>query len=150
MPHFTLQVENKGPMLNAMISVSEARFNALSAADMPIPNGVPAQGLVDTGASCTCIDHSIVDRSGLEPSGEATLVTPSTIDEAMTTEQYDIGIGLAIFAGTDEPPHLARNLPVIATPLVEHQGFHALIGRDVLSRYVLIYNGVLGAYTLAF
>lgn len=148
MPHFTLQVENKGPMLNAMISVSEARFNALSAADMPIPNGVPAQGLVDTGASCTCIDHSIVDRLGLEPSGEATLVTPSTTDEAMTTEQYDIG--LAIFAGTDEPPHLARNLPVIATSLLEHQGFHALIGRDVLSRCVLIHNGVLGAYTLAF
>jgi hypothetical protein len=40
-------------------------------------------------------------------------------------------------------------VPVIAADLAI-QGIHALIGRDVLQDCILIYNGTVGEFTLAF
>ena len=44
MPHFTLSIDNRGPLLNVQLTVSGAR------AGRPIPTPVAAKGLVDTGA----------------------------------------------------------------------------------------------------
>ena len=76
------------------------------------------------------------------------MVTPSTVDGAVPSDQYDIG--LYIYALTTEQPYNVRNLPVVEAPLLQQQGFHALIGRDVLSKCVLVYNGAISTYTLAF
>lgn len=42
------------------------------------------------------------------------------------------------------------SIPVLQLPLLRHQQFHALIGRDILNRCVLIYNGSFRQFTLAF
>jgi hypothetical protein len=39
---------------------------------------------------------------------------------------------------------------VIAADLLQAQGIHALIGRDILMQCVLHYNGTTGTFTLAF
>ena len=44
---------------------------------------------------------------------------------------------------------LSQTLPVIASELFAAQGFHALIGRDILSQCVFMYNGN-GFFTLAY
>lgn len=61
--------------------------------------------------------------------------------------QYDVSISIP------PPKGLAFQVPTIA--VTEHeffnaQGFHALIGRDVLSRCILIYNGQIGLFTLGY
>ena len=148
MPHFTLPLDDKGPILNVLLTVSEAREAALVKLGQGVPEGVVAKGLVDTGASCTCVDPSVIQSLEISPSGEARMFTPSTVDGAVPTYQYDLG--LYIYAQTVENPYKVRNLPVVEAPLLQQQGFHALIGRDVLSKCILVYNGTTSTYMLAF
>lgn len=148
MPHFTRQIDAKGPLLNVQLTVSAARQTALTAAQVPIPEPFVAQGLVDTGASGTCIDPSVVKHLGLSPSGKAQVYTPSTGEKAVSVDQYDIG--LSIYSTTTEPPYRIPNLAVMESELLGGQGFHTLIGRDVLARCLLVYDGATGLYTLAF
>ncbi len=75
------------------------------------------------------------------------MLTPSTKDGPVPTDEYDCG--LIIYASYTETPYVVRNLAVSETPLLRG-GFQALIGRDVLANCVLTYNGAIGQYTLAF
>jgi len=74
--------------------------------------------------------------------------TPSTGSAPTTADQYDVG--LAIFATQNQLPLFREIVPVIAAELLQSQGIHALIGRDILSQCVLYYNGASGTFTLAF
>lgn len=148
MPHFTRVVEANGPILNVFLTVSDARLTALTKLGTSIPNGQAATALLDTGASCTCVDPSIIKALGLTPTGQTSLLTPSTKQGPVAADQYDCGV--IIYGQTAENPYIIRNLPVLEAPLLQQQGFHALIGRDVLANCVLIYNGVIKTYTLAF
>jgi len=61
--------------------------------------------------------------------------------------QYDVSIVIPAPKGVP--------FQVPTTAVTEHeffgaQGFHALIGRDILSRCLLIYNGQLGLFTLGY
>ncbi len=76
------------------------------------------------------------------------MVTPSTGTGETIVGQYDVG--LVIYSATPESPYRIPNLAVIESELLLKQSFHALIGRDVLSRCLLVYNGSTGLYTLAF
>lgn len=147
MPHFTLSVGAAGPLLKARFTVSEARAAALVREGMELPNVPAATALLDTGASCTCVDPSILAALGLTPKGEADVLTPSTTEGPERADEYDCG--LFIFAETTENPYFVRNIPVLASPL-RQQGIDALIGRDVLAKCVLVYNGSTSIYTLAF
>jgi len=148
--HFTLQFDAGGPLLRAVVSVSAARAGALTAASQELPPPVPIQALVDTGASCTCIDPDIlINRLGLMATGEAECLTPTTGATPQKMKLYDIG--LRIMAGSVTEPHLYLDpLPVMESGLFDGQGIHALIGRDVLNRCVLIYNGTTRLFTLSY
>jgi hypothetical protein len=64
-----------------------------------------------------------------------------------TCDQYDVLI--AVFM---DPPdvHVASvTLPVIGAPLA-HMGIQALIGRDIIDKGILIYNGKSKQIALAF
>jgi hypothetical protein len=50
-PHFTLQISPGGPVLNAVVTVSQPKAAALQAAQQPIPTPVTIRALVDTGAN---------------------------------------------------------------------------------------------------
>ena len=85
---------------------------------------------------------------GLTPTGTVDILTPSTGPEAHTTETYDVDF--VILKTQNEPPLSIPNLRVAASQLFLRQGIHALIGRDVLSRCILIYNGENNSFSLAF
>lgn len=53
-------------------------------------------------------------------------------------------------ASPQDTPMIFRTIRVVATPLRAAQGFDALLGRDILGMCVLIYNGSMGFFTLAF
>ena len=119
------------------------------AAQLPVPNSIPIRGLVDTGASSTCVDPSILQSLGLTPTGIVTVNTPSTGTQPHTTEQFDVSLLVPGSAPT-HAPLIISNLPVISSELLVAQGFHALIGRDILEECLLEYNGALGLFTLAY
>jgi len=146
--HFTLPIGPAGPVLSAFVAVSQARHAALTAAGQPVPSPVPIRALVDTGASCTCVDASVLAALGLTPTGSTQMMTPSTGATPHEALQYDVA--LAIPAAPPNPqPFYKHTLPVVGSEL-SIQGIDALIGRDILKDCLLTYNGVVGFFTLAF
>lgn len=74
------------------------------------------------------------------------MLTPSTGNTPVDADTYDIS--LMIPAG-NQFPLMIHNMPVSACVLYQAQGIHALLGRDVLSRCVLTYNGDINLFILA-
>ncbi|HEX6747062.1 MAG TPA: aspartyl protease family protein [Longimicrobium sp.] len=149
MAQFTLQLDPaNGPVLTAVVGVSIARGDALMAAGQPIPEGISIRALIDTGASCTCVDPAVLDRLNLAPTGFVSVHTPSTGGAPHQAEQYDVSL-IIPGAGPHHVPLAIPAVPVMATEL-SLQGIDALIGRDVLRECVLIYNGSVGMFTIAF
>ena len=149
MSHFTLQIGSEGPVLNALIGVSQARAEMLTKKNQPVPNAVPIRALVDTGASCTCIDPVVFAALGLTPTGSVAMFTPSTGATPHQADQYDVSLLIPPAAPTDYP-FILGTLQVTAASDLNVQGIQALIGRDILTGCVLTYNGAMRLFTLAF
>jgi hypothetical protein len=136
-----------GPIINAIVSVSGPRILALQKAGQPVPPSIPVRALIDTGASSTCIDSSLVGPLGITPTGTIPIHTPTTGGVPHVANQYDVG--LMIPGGPTDPPLVQITLPVTDHALAV-QGIQALIGRDVLAQCLLSYNGVMRLFTLAY
>jgi hypothetical protein len=146
---FTRQVAPDGGLIiNAVAGVSDARHNALAAANLPTPASIPILAMIDTGASCTCVDPTVLQQLGLTPTGSAAVNTPTTGSNPAMADQYDIGI--LIPTDLASPPLLHLTIPVIAADLLVRQGFHALVGRDILAGCYLAHDGKSGLFTLAY
>ena len=75
--------------------------------------------------------------------------TPSTGNTPHVADLYDV----SVFVPGSNPtqlPLIVPNIPVLCSELLQSQGFHALIGRDVLAQCLLSYNGTEGVFTLAY
>lgn len=136
-----------GPIVEAYVGVSVPRRTALIAAKQQVPNPIPIRGLLDTGATGTAIDPSVLTALGLTPTGTILVNTPTTGANPATVEQYDVAF--VILGPPNGTPLFSQTLPVVASELLTAQGFHALIGRDILSQCVFVYNGS-GFFTLGY
>jgi hypothetical protein len=115
---------------------------------MPIPTPVPGIGLIDTGATFTCIEETILSSAlQLDPIGVVNTGTANgPVQQSaypghivFPTEGWSIDIGQVVgvnLAGqtVDEP---------VPKPII------ALLGRNFLERCVFIYNGTMGAWTIS-
>ena len=70
MPILTLPLEIGGAIIDVGFAVSGPRLNALKAANMPVPTPVIVRALVDTGASCTCLDPTVIAQLSLAPKAD--------------------------------------------------------------------------------
>jgi predicted aspartyl protease len=127
-----------------LVGVSGPREAALIKEGLPVPQPVNAKFLIDTGASATCVDRSIIAQLGLLPTGTVQAHTSLTGSTPHTASQFDVGIQLP----TRTLPGTIRAMPVVAADL-SSQGFLGLIGRDVLEQCLLIYDGPDGTFTLS-
>jgi hypothetical protein len=105
--------------------------------------------MVDTGASNTCIDPSVLQGLGLTATGKVSVNTPSTGSQPHEADQYDISLVIPGAAATHAPLSIG-NLAVICADLLQQQGFHALIGRDILARCIFVYNSQVALFTVAY
>ena len=138
MPHFQLPINDiNGAIITIFVGVSDARAVALKKASVLVPPPISVQGLVDTGASGLCIDPSIAKQLSLQPTGSVPMITPSTGTTPVNALLYDVSIKI---------PHAGNSLDFDSIPAIEsdliNQGFGALIGRDILSKCLLIYDGI--------
>ena len=104
---------------------------------------------MDTGASGTCVDPSVLQGLGLTATGKVSVNTPSTGSQPHEADQYDISLVVPGAVPTHLPLTIG-NLPVICADLLQQQGFHVLIGRDVLALCILVYNSQVGLFTLGY
>ena len=113
----------------------------------PVPTAQTVPALVDTGASLTCVDPEVLTALELSPTGSIPVHTPSSGDDPEQMDVFDVS--LQIWCGAGDPPLERRIIPVVGSKL-KVQGIQALIGRDVLSDCLLVYNGTTSMFTLAF
>lgn len=146
MPHFSLQILPAGPMADAYVGVSQPRAQALQQAGQAVPGPQQVRVLIDTGASGCCVDPVVLTALGLTPTGQIPVNSATSGATPVMCDQYDVGLIIPPPTG----PFVAPTIPVTAHQLLLAQGFHALIGRDVLSRCVLVYNGAISLFTLAY
>lgn len=148
MPHFTLTASPQtGPMLDMVVNASMPRLLALEADGQPAPESQNIRALIDTGASCTCIDPTVLAALGLQPTGKALMTTPSTGAIPAEADTYDVCIFIPA-PGNQQP--LIKAVISVCTSQLIHQGFHALLGRDILKDCHFTYNGSAEFFTLAY
>jgi hypothetical protein len=149
MPVLNLPVGVDGPIVTVVLHLSSHRQQVLRRAKQPIPPPITGRGLIDSGASGTAVDLSVVQSLGLLPTGIANIFTPSTGAVPHTCNQYDISLGIVM---SPQQVHLASaTISVLeARLLMQGQGIHALIGRDVLAGGLFVFNGKANTFSLAF
>lgn len=131
--------------MDLAIGVSNPRAEALKKLSLPVPQLIVVRALVDTGASCTCVDPAILKQLNLTPTGSVPVHSPTTGQNPVAQDQYDVSLTLM---------HAKLSLTIPSLPVIQSelaiQGIHALIGRDILKDCLLVYDGQLGVFTLAF
>lgn len=142
MPFLTTRVpdlHHAGPIIEIVIIPPQPVAIQLQKDGKPIPSK-KAMALIDTGASSTCISQKIVDELGLIPFDVQKVHTAAGETQQLL---YDAGVVL---------PVTQPNVIDVQSPCADLSGqpFHVLIGRDILSRCTLFYNGPDNSFSLHF
>ena len=127
--------------------MSAAREKALQDAGQPVPVLQTVRALIDTGASVSAVEPSVLTALGLSPTGELDILTPSTGNVPYKALGYDVRV--AIPARPNDLMFFSDTIQVTGSSL-STQGIQALFGRDILSRCTLFYNGADGFFTLSY
>jgi hypothetical protein len=136
------QLRVRGAALQVEITVPSMLANVLQRTQKtPLPAPQVGMALIDTGASITAVEETILQGLGLTATSAIQVAVPGG---RASRPLYACDITLP---GTPIPTLLFNS--VVGTELAT-LGFSALIGRDVLRHFQLVYNGAEGFWTLAF
>ena len=143
----SLDLDWKGrPVVDLFATPRASRSAALEAAGETSPRPVDIRALVDTGASRSLVQTSILERLELDSLGTELVNTPTTGSSPKVAHVYAIQL---FFAGVPGGL-LTPDLQVVEAEDLSGFGVSMLLGRDVLSRCLLIFNGHEGRFTIAF
>src|SRR5712691_12766329 len=133
-----------GPILDVSVSIPQALANLYARQQIPLPSPITGIALIDTGATRSCVHVPIMRQLGVNPIGVVTSGTaagpvPHNLFPAhFTFPAAGIDLDFAAVVGVD-----------LSGQTINGQQLIALIGRDVLSSGIFVYNGPLGAFTFA-
>lgn len=113
---------------------------------MPIPPPIEGIALIDTGAALTAVDASIFRQLGTNPVGEANIATAAGL-----ARQFIYPVRF-VFPGTPLPSfEIPQSIGCDLTgQAINGKPIVALIGRDMLTHAVFVYNGTAGTFSLSF
>jgi hypothetical protein len=120
---------------------------ALAKDNKPIPAPVSGLGLIDTGATMTCVHEDILTSLGLNPIG---VVQSGTAAGPVQQNVYPVRITFPSKGWTLDVQAAGVNLSGQMIPLNPPQPAVVLLGRNVLEKWVFIWNGPSGHWTVAF
>jgi len=132
-----------GPVMRTQIAIPSLLVEFLSDRNLSVPQPIEGIGLIDTGASTSCVDQGVIEQLEVRPVGVGTAVTAGGVVEqnlypvrfVFPDQKMVIEFGSVMGVNLEQYTVMDKKLV-------------ALVGRDVLARCVLIYNGVAGSYTL--
>src|SRR5437868_2261845 len=128
----------RGPVVQVTVGPAQLLVDQWTQQGITLPVPQVGEALIDTGASGTCIDDATAQQLGLPVVDVMQMVSASH-----TSQQNIYPIRLVVAGG------LRFDVPRAMGAVLAPQGLVALIGRDVLQRCTLFYNGPAGEFTLA-
>lgn len=136
-------LQRTGPILQVVISPTRQHLDSLAENNKAIPQPVSGFALIDTGATSTAVDESVCRELNISPTGAARTAHAggSEIRQCYPIQVSFPGSGLP---STVIPTAMSVNLQFGKKPYV------LLLGRDLLSRLRLVYNGPMGRIEVAF
>ena len=138
--HPQIALTQRGPCVQIAVSIAQPVAEQLLQRGETLPNMVSGVGLIDTGASSTCVDIDMVTSLGIQP-------TDFVMVASASHEETKQGVYPITFQIVGLPIGI-NALRSIGAPL-KAQGIQLLIGRDVLQHCTLFYNGIVGQFTLS-
>jgi hypothetical protein len=149
MPSVNIHIDPaKGPVVLAVITPSQYRLSALKAANLPAPQPTSGLFLVDTGASHTCVDPTILQPLQLTPTGTSSFQTPSTNGTPVQSSSYDVQMHIMPLNSKGLSPQPHSRAVCVSSMNFLSQGISGLIGRDILEHCHLVYNGHTQSFSL--
>lgn len=141
-------LQGTGPVIQVQVEVPTALATQLQHTGQTVPQPVLGYALIDTGASLSAVDATVIQQLGVQPVGVAHVGTAGGPQQQATCPARFSFPGSSLPA-IDFNQLLGANLSGqlalgAGNPLV------ALLGRDLLQHFVLIYNGPAAMFTLAF
>lgn len=133
-----------GPTIDVVISIPQALAELYTRENKSIPTPVTGIGLIDTGATRSCVHAQIMRELEVHPIGVATSGTAAgqvkhnLYPAHFTFPAAGITIDFSSVVGVDLTGQDVEGKPIIA-----------LIGRDVLSIGIFVYNGHTGSFSIA-
>jgi len=137
-----------GPFLPVQIEAPSALVSQVQQEGKPPPAPVAGFALIDTGATATAVDETAIGQLGVQP------IDVATVGTAGGAQPRLVYPGRLSFPGTPLGTFefgrlLGVDLAGQSVPLPQGQ-IIVLLGRDILQRCILIYNGSVGMFSLSF
>jgi predicted aspartyl protease len=140
-------LDYKGAMVvEVYLGVGETLLKLLKEAGRENPRMILLTALVDTGAHRTVIDERFMEDLNLPPLGEVDVHTASTGENPVKRKVSAVNLVLA----ENITVPLADDLKVIAADHLGGLGVQMLLGRDVMSRLHVYYDGPRQQFSLQF
>ena len=133
-----------GPILPVEIGVPSALSKLLASQNKTIPAPMPGFALIDTGATRSCVDVNIISHLEIKPIGIVPLETPAG------PSQHNLFPAKFNFPAIKFEFEFSSVVGVsLGQKSIGGKQIIALIGRDVLSRCLLVYNGPKASFSIA-
>jgi hypothetical protein len=144
MPHFTVTIGSDGPGIDLAVAVGVLWQRRLAAQGAIVPSPTIVRALVDTGSDLSVVHPQVLQHLGLRATGSIRIRRPGAGAVFRLAALSDVQ--LSIRGLSPDPLWISTRVVSVApsTPTVL-----ALIGRDVLERCTLYYNGPRGELTLS-
>jgi hypothetical protein len=149
MRSITSRIEQHGAFVYPMLLAPCYQVDALKVQGLPFPGPQQIDALIDTGASASVLDSSIIASFGLTLAGQTLIHTPSTGSQYELRNQYAASISL-IDPSLDPSEGIAVFTVAVIEAHLAAEGFLGIIGRDILSHCILTYNGPSKTFCLEF
>jgi predicted aspartyl protease len=132
-----------GPLLAVRVAVAASEVPARIAKGDVIQPPMQVTALVDTGSDTTCVSARVIHHLALTPFAAA---TTTTAGGSVPVDLYNIDIDLLTLSYAELASFKTLMVSSIAHPL---DRVETLIGRDILERMSLHYDGPGGCFTLS-
>ncbi len=139
-------LSQNGPILQVVIEVPSALAQSMISKNQTVPPPVAGIAMIDTGASITSVDVSVLQRLGINPVGVAFVGTAGG-PQQQSTYPAKFSFPGSPLPGFEHSQLLGSNLT--GQTVLDQQPLIALIGRDLLSQFIFIYNGTVGMFSLS-
>jgi hypothetical protein len=132
-----------GPIITTNLTITPAHRDAIIKAGAPVPPKVVCRFLLDTGADSTVVKHEIAEKAGLKLINASVPLHGVGVDTTGRVYMGRIAFGLKSKI-QDSSIHEIFVDTQIRSGTLSGDRIDGLIGRDVLSHFMLSCDGAIG------